>query len=354
MVRQFYALALTAVKFSLKSTFVRSFHRPGTFLSLHPTIQTQSLHPVGVTSMSLRRSHTTSGAEGGNDEGHVVATTPSSASLTEAIISGIQQRANPQTREWFTNYVKGTTWIGCKIPVVREAVQEAVGVKKGKKGNKESKSFISPHVFLDAAIILLQHEACDVKLGGMLILSEQMKLQDLATHATLQRLEDDVLLQNKLDDWSSADWFAIKVLKKIVFSNGKRTDDNDDGSALPQRVLNYTTIANIEGRNYLYVRRCGVVPFLDYGKHRDKLPPSFGSKLVDACEASLLASSEERFTQTGIAWVLRYILLEGKEKDAAIKMIIRHGTLWTKEAKKSMVEKLPKNDSRRKKILELE
>jgi hypothetical protein len=36
-------------------------------------------------------------------------------------------------------------------------------------------------------------------------------------------------------------------------------------------------------------------------------------------------------------------------------MIVRHGALlWTKEAKTSMVEKLSKNDARRKKILELE
>ncbi|KAL3905446.1 MAG: hypothetical protein SGARI_004457 [Bacillariaceae sp.] len=313
--------------------------------------------------MSPRKRKVATNAKGNSGKEDSAATIPpsssSSSALYNAIVAGIQQRANPQTKAGFTNYVKGTTWMGCKMPVVREAVQEVTRRKrKSKSKGKQKKKAASlshnnhfpPGMLLDAAVSLLQHEACDVKLAGMLVLSEQMELEDLATASTLQRLERDVLLQNKLDDWSSADWFAMKVLQKIVFADV----DDDDDSSIAMRVLNFTNVADTADRNYLYVRRCGVVPFLDYYKHRDKLPPRFGTKLVDACEKSLLTSPDERFTQTGIAWVLRYVLLQPEEKDYAYKMIVQHGALWTKEAKKSLTEKLPKNDPRRKKILELE
>ena len=108
----------------------------------------------------------------------------------------------------------------------------------------------------------------------------------------------------------------------------------------------------VEPSNGLWHRRMGVVPFLDWYKHRLRLPLDFGHRLVDACEANLLASPHERFTQTGIAWVLRYTLVQ-PEKDYAASMVYRHGGLWTKEAKKSLVEKLPTSSAMRNKILKL-
>ncbi|KAG7344585.1 DNA alkylation repair enzyme [Nitzschia inconspicua] len=260
----------------------------------------------------------------------------SASSISEDIAHGIRRRANPQTKEWFTNYVKGTTWMGCKMPTVREAVKEVV--KKRRRDTPNSAQL------LDAAVDLLQHQACDVKLAGMLLLSEHMPIADLATNSTVQRLEEDVLLQHCVDDWSSADWFAMKVLRKIVFGG------NHD---LVRRVLDYTAVQDTNTSNYLYVRRCGVVSFLSFEKNRDKLPYDIGRQLVDACERSLLASPNERFTQTGIAWVLRYMLLGDEEKDMTLKMIVDHGPLWTKEAKKSLTEKLGKKDPRRSQILGL-
>ena len=56
----------------------------------------------------------------------------------------------------------------------------------------------------------------------------------------------------------------------------------------------------------------------------------------------LLASPDEWFTQTGVAFFLRYALLVKVDKDEAYATIVRHGDLWTAEAKKSLVEKLPK------------
>jgi hypothetical protein len=45
--------------------------------------------------------------------------------------------------------------------------------------------------------------------------------------------------------------------------------------------------------------------------------------------------------------------LEKPEKDLALEMIVKHGSLWTKEAKQSLTEKLGKTDPRRKQISQL-
>jgi hypothetical protein len=251
------------------------------------------------------------------------------STLVSEIIDGIHRRADKDTKDWFTNYVKGTTWVGCKLPVVRLAVREAC-------------SSFTDASLLDSAVELLQEEECDVKLSGMLLLSEMMPIEELATQATLQRLEDEVLLRNHIEDWSSADWFATKVLRKIVFSGDHR---------LVHQVLDYTKRNNSDDLDYTFVRRCGVVSFLFYERNRDKLPTNFGCKLIEACERSLVMSHEQRFTQTGVAWVLRYVLLQEADSKQAMEMILRNGSLWSTEAKKSLVKKLNKNDPKRKEIL---
>jgi len=251
----------------------------------------------------------------------------SASSLAKRILQGLQDRADTKTKDWFTNYVKGTTWFGCKMPAVREAV-------------KASYQHVDSDTIMTTAIQLLQRQECDAKLAGMLLLSEKMALEELATRQTLSTLEQQVIAPGHLNDWSSADWFATKVLRKIVFSGNHN---------LVEQVLNFSN-----AKTHLWHRRCGVVAFVhQYPKHRDKLPSDFGSKLIQACETSLLASPEERFTQTGIAWVLRYSLLESLEREEAREMIVRHGSLWTTGAKKSLTEKLGKNDPVRKQILAL-
>jgi hypothetical protein len=217
-----------------------------------------------------------------------------------------------------------------------------------------------PERLLDTAIHLLQQRECDVKLAGMLILSEccqyhtpsEVEANDgdnddssnsnmaLCSTTVLDRLEETVLQPNLVPDWSSADWFAMKVLRKLILLETTTTTDKED---IVQRILDYTK----HGTNIWY-RRCGIVPFVQYYNHRDTLPQDIGLRIVQACETSLLASPTERFTQTGVAWVLRYVLspqtATKSERQAASAMVLKHGALWTTEAKKSLTEKLSQSD----------
>ena len=268
-----------------------------------------------------------------------------STNLEELILRGLQEQSDPKTKAWFTNYVKGSEWIGCKTPTVRSVVRSVA---------QEHHLQDDPNhdLTIDTAIALLQHKASDAKLGGMMLLQEVLPRSKLASHAMLDRFDRDLWSSSKnndntyIADWSTADWFAVRVLKHIVFF--KNDKDNLDESLI-RRVLGYTT----QKDSSLWHRRCGVIPFLDYHKHRSLLPEGFGSDLIAACEASLLISPQERFTQTGVAWVLRYVLLQKEERKDAFEMIQRHGEIWTTEAKKSLVEKLGKSDPMRTKILSL-
>jgi hypothetical protein len=263
--------------------------------------------------------------------------TSSQFDLAERILRGMHERADAKTKAWFTNYVKGSEWIGCKVPTVKATIQEIYQEKKSTKQKPEDDETI-----LDNAVYLIQNPACDAKLAGMILLSEKLSISKLVSEESLDRFDTDVWKDpSVIANWSSADWFSNRVLSKIVFA--------DNNPTLVQRVLDYARLPDAS----LWQRRCGVVSFLKYTKHRDKLPADFGSQLIEACNDSLLISPDERFTQTGIAWVLRYVLLEPAEKEEALAMIRRHGSLWTTEAKKSLAEKLGKNDPRRKQILEL-
>jgi len=310
--------------------------------------------------------------------------TSSSMALAHDLIQNLQNHADPKSKAWFENYNKGTLWLGCKMPVVRSSIQRVLrdygtssssgsttplqsktASRKRKatpttaKNNDQVMSSISSPItdtlLLDTAIYLLQQTACDVKLAGMLLLSEEYPIEKLATMTTLERFDQDVWLDPSIiADWSTADWFALKVLQKIVFC------DKDDGEQqkqeLQKHVMGYASRSDAS----LWQRRCGIVTFLQYPKYQntdtDDDDDVLGRQLVEACEANLLLSPQERFTQTGIAWVLRYVLAESREKDTsqlALNFIFRHGSVWTTEAKKSFCEKLSPSDPRRKRILNL-
>lgn len=197
---------------------------------------------------------------------------------------------------------------------------------------------------------LLEQDECDVKLAGMLILSECFPSNGtflLSSTVVLDRIEQSVLEPNLVNDWSSSDWFAVRVLKKIVLEAPEAMSDE-----IVQRVLDYAQ----NGTN-LWYRRCGIIPFVQYYNFREVLPSNIGQRLLQACEYSLLASPDERFTQTGVAWVLRYMLSHQTathaERDAAAAMVVKHGSLWTTEAKKSLTEKLSTTDSLAAKIRKL-
>jgi len=254
-----------------------------------------------------------------------------STSLASLILSGLHSSAKPDTKQWYTNYVKGSKWIGNKAPSVRKVVRDTVHATVNNNYHYDD--------VIDNSIHLIQQEECDAKLAGMILLSEFCPIEKLATAHVLNRLVDQVLEpQIYIADWATADGFSGHVLRRIAYR------DNE----LAKTITNFS-----KDGTTLWYRRCGIVPFVAYFKHRDKLPPNFGTIIIDAVEHCLNASPQERFTQTGCAWLLRYAILQKEDREYALKVITKHSLVWNLEAKKSISEKLAPNDPLRKQIMSL-
>ena len=298
--------------------------------------------------------------------------------LVEIVRHELVQNSDRNYKEWITKYMKDAVpYIGCKVPVVERVVRNVVNERipmqcsdrSGNKGggdrkarNKYSKDNhneqgeSSINLIIDSAFALLQQPEGDVKISGMVLLSDYALpvSSPPRKRQILERLENEILIPAEngnsnttisidgkhVNDWATSDALSMRVLKKIALASGD--------SKLTLHVLDYATNGHT-----LWHRRCGLIPFLTYRNHLDTLPDDIGVRLVDATERCLQLSPTERFTQTGCAWLLRYILLENGHCEYALQMIVRNGPLWTKEALKSIVKRLNSNDPRRKQILDL-
>ncbi|OUS45796.1 rab geranylgeranyltransferase alpha subunit, pu [Ostreococcus tauri] len=257
----------------------------------------------------------------------------------------LRERGKREVKAWLENYMRRTTpFYGCKMPTTRACVKEAVAAAS--ETRKRRRDDVSAVSYVEDAVALLQHTHGDAKQAGAILLCEHEPVDSLATPETLRRLEDEVLRGSHVNDWAVADSLAIKVFKKMWKNN----------ISLAPLILNWSKDESAT----LWQRRCGIVAFVSYfDKERDRdgrwtLDDSFWEAIIDACERNLLLSPEERFTQTGSAWVTRYALAsdDSAVRDYARDMVLRNGTLWTTEAKKSLVERLlaRKNDSPRRSL----
>ena len=132
------------------------------------------------------------------------------------VICGLQQelerRADPGKKTWWENYVKGAAFRGTPMGEVRKVVAAFV---------KEHPELAEAELKALACELIAQPLTED-KLAGVLLFSEHL-LDHLG-------LDDLPMLRGLLDaghlgDWSSCDWFCVKVLGRML----TRADD-------PQRL----------------------------------------------------------------------------------------------------------------------
>jgi len=277
---------------------------------------------------------------------------PSSINLRSSIIQGLKNASDTKAKNWYSNYIQNSQWIGCKVPTIRKVVHEQCRLASLHSSGGLS-SAINPMDLLELSINLIQHVECDVKLAGIILLSEVYPLQKLITLNILDHITENIFTvpsttpspqydELHINNWCTSDFFAHHVLRRIAYA------PSNSNHNLSLRILHFA-----ETGSTLWHRRCGIVTFVDYYKHLNQLPNNFGCLLIRAVESCLLASPRERFTQTGCAWVLRFSLLQHGDRDIAYNLIQKHSKLWTGEAKRSLVERLSRKDPWRKTILAL-
>ncbi len=223
------------------------------------------------------------------------------------LISDLQRRledaADMQTKQWFENYLKhAIRYRGVKTPQVAKIVTE------WRKFHGLQQLPVEEE--LDFAVSLIKQEHAEDKFAGTLYIQKYL----------LKRVEADRLLTKAEDlfscdaffDWSTTDWFCVRVLGPAIVRHGEEA---------AARIAGWSEKTN------LWNRRASIVPF------RAVVREETYHALIKSTIA-VLVKEKERFIQTGIGWVISDLskiypnvaamLVERHFDDLSVEVIRRH------------------------------
>lgn len=199
--------------------------------------------------------------------------------------------ADAGTKEWFENYLKHAIgYRGVKTPVVAQIVGEwrrERGLGRLPDGEQ-----------LAIARSLIEERLAEDKFAGILYMQKHL----------VRRVEPDRILGvaeelfagGAFFDWSTSDWFSVRVLGPVVRRGGME---------VAERIAGWRLAGN------LWQRRAAIVPF------RAVVRDEAYHALIGETIAALVGESE-RFIQTGIGWVVSD--LSKSHPDVAAALVERH------------------------------
>jgi 3-methyladenine DNA glycosylase AlkD len=208
---------------------------------------------------------------------------PTLGGLIERLQLRLNVHATDETRKWWTKYLRGVaSFRGVKMADVRKAVH--AWFKEERLGEH-----LSVGKQKELALMLLEEDHSEDKLAGILFVQEILlpagALDWRSDLPRFARLFDE----GYIHDWSTCDWFCVKVLGSLVERQG-------EGCA--RAISQWWREANGVWR-----RRASVVAFANLAKDGDQNFPGFTEMVLENC--TRLLGSQERFAQTGVGWVLR-------------------------------------------------
>lgn len=223
------------------------------------------------------------------------------------LISDLQRRlddaADMQTKQWFENYLKhAIRYRGIKTPKVARIVAEW----RKLHGLQQ----LSEEEGLDLAVSLIRQEHAEDKFAGTLYIQKYLQKR-VEADSLLTRVED-LFSCGAFFDWSTTDWFCVRVLGPAIVRHGQEAAER---------------IAGWCGETNLWNRRASIVPF------RAVVRDEAYHHLIKSTIA-VLVKEQERFIQTGIGWVISdlskvyprvaEVLVERHFDDLLVEVIRRH------------------------------
>ncbi len=163
------------------------------------------------------------------------------------------------------------------------------------------------------ALTQFEQRHSEDKLAGVLMLSERL-LQHLTTeHVTLLARP----FEKHITDWSTCDWYCVKVLGRFV-----EADDRETRASL---------IAEWRHAEPFWQRRAAAVTFVNLAPRGDAFFRGFTDLLLTVCATNVIDA--ERFSQTSVGWLLRE--LSKAEPERVRVFVDEHRTEMSKEALKA-------------------
>ncbi len=211
--------------------------------------------------------------------------------------------ADPATRAWFENYLKNAIpYRGVKTPAVAGIVAEWRSAHELHR--------LSGHDQLGLAAALIRGDHAEDKFAGTVYIQRYL-LRRIDAEAILTTAED-LFGCGALFDWSTSDWFSVRVLGTLIERHGR---------SAAKRIAGWREAAN------LWQRRCSIVPFRAVVRQEEY------HALIEMTIAALVRE-RERFIQTGIGWVISDLskahpsraaaLVERHLDDLSAEVIRRH------------------------------
>ena len=211
--------------------------------------------------------------------------------------------ADPGTKTWFENYLKQVVgYRGVKTPVVARIVAEWRSEHRLERLPDEDQ--------LALARSLIEESLAEDKFAGILYMQKYLA----------RRLQPDRLLAvaeglfaaGAFFDWSTSDWFSVRVLGPLI---------RRGGTEAAERIAGWRTAED------LWQRRAAIVPFRAVVRDKSYHP-------VIGATVAALAGERERFIQTGIGCVVSNMakvhprvaatLVERHFDELSAEVILRH------------------------------
>ena len=198
---------------------------------------------------------------------------PEAAGMVADLQGRLDAVADPGTKTWFENYLKHVIgYRGVKTPVVGQIVAEWRS-EHGLEGLPDKDQ-------LTVARSLIEESLAEDKFAGILYV--QRYLARRLQPDRLLAVAEGLFAKGAFFDWSTSDWFSVRVLGPLIRRSGPRA---------AERIAGWRTAED------LWQRRAAIVPFRAVVRDETYHP------LIEATVAGLVGE-HERFIQTGIGWVV--------------------------------------------------
>lgn len=240
---------------------------------------------------------------------------PSKANLIQILKNDLNQSSSEETKEWFENYLKGVIkYRGVKTPEVTKIVS---------RWAKEHKILDLDYLEqLDLATALIHSEYAEDKFSGTIFIQkfilapllkgskkDNKNKKALEASFLLEYFDTVIYQKGAFYDWSTNDWFVVRVLDPLLAAN-----------------LNLSSVlSDWASRENLWQRRSAILAFRHAAK--DTTIHEIIEKIIDK-----LVIEKERFIQTGIGWLISDLSKSHHDKAAAL--VEKYRGLLSKEVLK--------------------
>jgi len=203
----------------------------------------------------------------------------------------LEEAADPAVKEWFERYLKyAVQYRGVKTPQVSRIVAN------WRSAHRLAELPVDRQLALAGSLITETH--AEDKFAGIIYI-QKFLLRSVSAGDILNTAEE-LFRAEAFGDWSTTDWFCVRVLGPTLVRHGIDTGRR---------------IAGWHQASGLWHRRASIVPFRSV-VCEDEFHP-----LIQRTIAALV-QEDERFVQTGVGWVISD--LSKVKADLAATIVERH------------------------------